>query len=1005
MDYLGPLLVRNPSTKDFEKRWIALFTCFATRAVHLEVVSDCSADATMRAVERFCNRRGVPHIIRTDNQTGFLKAAKGFQEIFDKAPKEADQFHCFFANTGIRWTTVPERCASMNGLVERLVGLVKRALRKVLWKTSVSPDIFETLVTKVEAVINSRPLLQPGTELEDSCLTPAHFIAPTSQLSLPPWDADDADPDWDTKHLESDLLRTFHQGRHYLEQFWKVFSNSYLQELREVQQLYFKTKPGEADWMPKVGDVCLAQEPTAPSRMRWPMVRIERLLPGEDGLIRTAQVRMPSGHITRRAIKELVPLEIPLESTLAKPVDSQPTPTPNDGPPVFNDTPVDRATPTAAGPPHHDFEPVARRTRSAFRTAPFLLLLCCILFPSAQADSTHPLSLHSSGPYQICATGPGGMQLKFPSPVNCEAPTGKFKFADVNVTLFVPNNKFPQTDAFLCYFEKISIKATVGFFGPPPVLSTPMVEHSAASALDCEIASTNFTFKGEPLVKDPILSNTWTTGKKIYVKHYWFSTTTSSVVNFLMEKGEIISKDGKSITTTLVGTDMCQLSEGVCYLKEATLIWSNTTIQNYCPFVRKGAYKAKLEKTELFVTIPILQSAFHLTKKRGFSIGNCVPKRSYLTHEGPLIYFGFHIGQELHPHLEIHDEIAMSKAPTSWKKLQQNLELTSETDPINVKLSYEFISIVEKQESENYFQYCSLIQDWLHLLKQFILLHPTIGVRAALHRDDVCAELIEGIVVVHRCHQVQVDRVHWDHRDPITDRCTEYIPVTIGNETWFITPGTRDLVNYSPKISCDLISAQLARKKEAEIHYILIPNFLPSRHLSHHEAVIFSAPPLFKSRLIYGPQLFQGFARQAVGHSFVLSGLINLTSEFAFKPDQLKEALEGLGLMGEHLLVGLGKGIGAIVEGVADGAGSFIGHIIQPFYILMFAGAAILALILILICYGRFSGLRAMRSYRRRKAEQILPPIRNQKTSDKELSESRSPRNRHGAGSVLEKSG
>ena len=970
MDYLGPILVQNPTTKDFEKRWIALFTCFATRAVHLEVVSDCSAGATMRAVERFCNRRGCPHVLRTDNQPGFLKAAKGFQEIFNNAPQEEDQFHCFFAKKGIEWTTVPERCASMNGLVERLVGLVKRALRKALWKTYVSPDVFETLITKVEAVINSRPLLQPGTEVEDSCLTPAHFIAPTSQLSLPPWDADASDPDWTPKHLESDLLRNFHQGRHYLEQFWKVFSNSYLQELREAQRLHFKSKPGEANWMPKVGDICLAQEPSAASRMRWPMVRIERLLPGNDGLVRTAQVRLASGHITRRAIKELVPLEARLESELAS-SDGDLVVSPNGVQPAVDPVKPHHdhvADPRPPGPPHHDNEPVARRTRSALRTAPFLLFLFCMLLPGVQVNAI-PTGKSSIGKFQICALGPGGTQLKLPKEVHCEAQTGKNSFSDVNVTIYTPNHEFPKSEAYLCYFEKTTIKASVGFFGGPPVLSIPVLERFGSSTAECQIASVNRTYNNSSLIQDPNVKQSWSTGKKLVVKHSWYSTTVSSVTNFVIEKGEVFSKDGKSITSNLLDTEHCQLKNGICHLKDSTLIWSLKAMGKYCPFIKKGFYEAKLEKSKLFLTVPLLQSAFHLTPRRGSTISDCIPARSFLSYEGPVIYFGFHAG---HRFTELQDELDMIHAKSNWKKLQDNLNLTATVDPINAKLAYEFIRLMEAQHSENYFLYCSMTQDWLHFLEQFIAIHPTVGVRAALHRTDICAEIVDEIVVVHQCHPVEPDRIHWDHRHPHTGQCTEYVPVSIGDLVWYITPGTKDLIAHSPIIPCDLISDQFKQKKEAEVHSVVIPNFLPKRHSAPHDSIAFSAPPLYKSRPIFGPQHFQTFVRQSIGQDRIIHGLINYTTEFAIKPGQLKEALEGLGLMGQHLLEGFGQGAGAIIHDSVEGLGSFAGHIIQPLYILLISVTALFALVLIVICYCRFGINRVMREIRARRMDAKL---------------------------------
>ena len=43
IDYFGPLCIKE--NKDSQKIWVSLFTCLVTRAVHLELVNDMSADS------------------------------------------------------------------------------------------------------------------------------------------------------------------------------------------------------------------------------------------------------------------------------------------------------------------------------------------------------------------------------------------------------------------------------------------------------------------------------------------------------------------------------------------------------------------------------------------------------------------------------------------------------------------------------------------------------------------------------------------------------------------------------------------------------------------------------------------------------------------------------------------------------------------------------------------------------------------------------------------------
>jgi len=56
VDYLGPTLTRCGETK--QKAWICLFTCFTTRAIHLEVVLNMSTQSFLNALTRFVSRRG-----------------------------------------------------------------------------------------------------------------------------------------------------------------------------------------------------------------------------------------------------------------------------------------------------------------------------------------------------------------------------------------------------------------------------------------------------------------------------------------------------------------------------------------------------------------------------------------------------------------------------------------------------------------------------------------------------------------------------------------------------------------------------------------------------------------------------------------------------------------------------------------------------------------------------------------------------------------------------------
>ncbi|GFT33539.1 integrase catalytic domain-containing protein [Trichonephila clavipes] len=69
IDFGGPFITKpNVSRSKVKlKSYLALFICMATKAVHLEVVSDLSADAFLAAFRRFISRRGKPTNMFSDN--------------------------------------------------------------------------------------------------------------------------------------------------------------------------------------------------------------------------------------------------------------------------------------------------------------------------------------------------------------------------------------------------------------------------------------------------------------------------------------------------------------------------------------------------------------------------------------------------------------------------------------------------------------------------------------------------------------------------------------------------------------------------------------------------------------------------------------------------------------------------------------------------------------------------------------------------------------------------
>ena len=75
VEYLGQVLVKpifnDIDSNSFNKPQIVLFTCAATRVVHLEEVPNLTASSFICALKWFISRRGISNLIISDNGTCF----------------------------------------------------------------------------------------------------------------------------------------------------------------------------------------------------------------------------------------------------------------------------------------------------------------------------------------------------------------------------------------------------------------------------------------------------------------------------------------------------------------------------------------------------------------------------------------------------------------------------------------------------------------------------------------------------------------------------------------------------------------------------------------------------------------------------------------------------------------------------------------------------------------------------------------------------------------------
>ncbi|XP_059049486.1 uncharacterized protein LOC131844585 [Achroia grisella] len=280
LDYFGPVEVTIGRRR--EKRWIALFTCMTTRAVHLEIVANLSSNSAIASLRRFIARRGVPKIMTSDNGTSFVGANRQLAEFHNQSVQD------FAAANHCEWKFIPPASPFMGGCWERLVRTVKTALLTTLKERAPKEEVLHTFLLEAEALVNSRPLTYVTQNEECQSLTPFHFLIGTSSNQQLPLRLDDG---------VFSLRKEWQKSLRLSEHFWNRWLREYLPTLKSKKQQggVFKNF--------KVDDIVLLVDPDLP-RGVWPMGRVTGVFPGKDGVVRVADVATKGGTL-RRPVRKL----------------------------------------------------------------------------------------------------------------------------------------------------------------------------------------------------------------------------------------------------------------------------------------------------------------------------------------------------------------------------------------------------------------------------------------------------------------------------------------------------------------------------------------------------------------------------------------------------------------------------------------------------------------------------------------------------------------------------
>lgn len=296
LDFAGPFSTKTSILRNapYHKSYVCVFVCFSTKAIHLELCSDLTSGSFQAAFTRFVGRRGLPKKLMSDHGTNFVGAERAlsqeFKEFIKTASKDVAEK---YVSHGFQWFFIPPNAPHMGGLWEAGVKSFKTHFRKVAQNQKYTFEEFTTLLTRIESVLNSRPL-SPMTDDPNEllALTPGHFLIGAPLFAAP-------EVSTENKSLKDrwERLKALH---HQFAQRWK---DEYLKEL----QRRYKWQHQEENV--KVGQLVVVKDDLLPPH-EWRLGRITQIYDGVDGLVRVADIKTHSGTITRPIVKLCV---LPIE--------------------------------------------------------------------------------------------------------------------------------------------------------------------------------------------------------------------------------------------------------------------------------------------------------------------------------------------------------------------------------------------------------------------------------------------------------------------------------------------------------------------------------------------------------------------------------------------------------------------------------------------------------------------------------------------------------------------
>ncbi|XP_052754454.1 uncharacterized protein LOC128201460 [Galleria mellonella] len=193
----------------------------------------------------------------------------------------------------ISWEFNPPSAPHFGGIFESGIKSTKYHLKRIAGAQVLTLEEMITIVTKIEAILNSRPLCALSSDPDEvNVLTPAHFLVGGPLIGLPEVPLEDSNV----------CVRSRWQMLKKITQvFWRTWQRDYLHTLQQ------RNKWLENRGSVNVNDLVILVESNLPT-LSWKLARIVQVHPGPDNIVRVVSVKTASGSVFRRPVVKICPL-------------------------------------------------------------------------------------------------------------------------------------------------------------------------------------------------------------------------------------------------------------------------------------------------------------------------------------------------------------------------------------------------------------------------------------------------------------------------------------------------------------------------------------------------------------------------------------------------------------------------------------------------------------------------------------------------------------------------